>query len=73
MVNGWEETGMEIHERDERSIRRQQEDQQDAVEDRAEEVQESVEDAMEDWEANDETFRTEFEDAERDAIDTAEA
>lgn len=59
MVNGWNATATDIHTRAERSIRRQQEDQQDAVEDRAEEVQESFEDAMEDWEANDETFETE--------------
>jgi len=71
MVNGWEETGMDIQSRAERSIQRQQEDQQDAIEDRAEEAQESVEDAMEDWEENDETFVAEVEAAEQDAIDSA--
>jgi len=39
MVNGWEETAMDIQSRAEGSIQRQQEDQQDAIEDRAEEVQ----------------------------------
>jgi hypothetical protein len=71
MVNGWEETGMDIQSRAERSIQRQQEDQQDAVEDRAEEAEESVMDAVEDWEANDQTFQTEFEAAEQEAIDSA--
>jgi len=71
MVNGWEETAMDIQARAEGSIQRQQEDQQDAIEDRAEEVQESVEDAVEDWETNNETFKTELEAAQQDAIDTA--
>lgn len=73
MVNGWNETAMDIDARAERSVRRQQEDQQDAVEDRAEEVQESFEDAMEDWESNDETFRNEVMAAQQDAEDSVEA
>lgn len=73
MVNGWEETGMDIQSRAERSIQRQQEDQQDAVEDRAEEVQDSFENAMEDWEENDQTFEDEVVAAQENAHEQAEA
>ena len=73
MVDGWNTTATDINTRAERSIRRQQEDQQDAVEDRAEEVQDSFEDAMQDWEENDEVFEDEVEAAQQNAHEQAEA